>query len=170
VQLKLADRPASIGAANATAGGHYARSYHYRWSYHHAWRDYSAAPVAASVITVATAAAVWAAMKARSTATGHRNCQVCLCLFKRCERDGRRGSDAEEADADGRCEGKKFGHLFLLTDYAISFRNVEDGFFVLLKKWGPPSGIDGSPLCPAAGGRRKVSSTLLIRNPPFAFR
>jgi hypothetical protein len=57
-------------------------------------------------------------------------------LFKRCERDGRRGSDAEEADADGRCEGKKFGHLFLLTDYAISFRNVEDGFFVLLKKWG----------------------------------
>jgi hypothetical protein len=38
------------------------------------------------------------------------------------------------------------------------------------QKVGAAIGRDGSPLCPAAGGRRKVSSTFLIRNPPFVFR
>ena len=65
-------------------------------------------------ITVATAAAIWARVKARSAATGDRNCQTGLCLFERRERHGLDGSNVEEADADDRCERKKFGHSFLL--------------------------------------------------------
>jgi hypothetical protein len=53
-------------------------------------------------------------MKADSTATGDRNCQPGLCLFERRKRHGLGGGNAEDADADGHCEGKKFVHSFLL--------------------------------------------------------
>ena len=55
-----------------------------------------------------------ATVKARSAATGDRNFQTGLGLFERCERHGLGGGNAEETDADGRCERKKFGHSFLL--------------------------------------------------------
>jgi hypothetical protein len=53
-------------------------------------------------------------MKAESTAAGDRNCQPGLCLFERRKRHGLGGGNAEDADADGHCEGKKFVHSFLL--------------------------------------------------------
>ena len=34
---------------------------------------------------------------------------------RRCERHGLGGGNAEETDANGRCERKKFGHSFLLV-------------------------------------------------------
>jgi hypothetical protein len=78
-------------------------------------RAADAAVVRAAVVAVATAFAIRAAVKAKSAAPGNRNCQAGLCLFKQCERHRRRGSNAEEVDADGRCEGKKLGHSFLLS-------------------------------------------------------
>jgi hypothetical protein len=112
---KLANSPASVGVANSTAGGSYNNrwDYRYAWHYRYTWHCWSpavvsAAIVHAAVVAVATAAAIGAAVKAGSTATGDRNCQTGLYLFERCERYGRRGSNAEETDADGDSESKSF--------------------------------------------------------------
>jgi hypothetical protein len=92
----LANPPASVRIANSTARGRY----HDRWDDRHTWRHYSAAVVCAAVVAVTTAAAIWTAVKAGSTAPGNRNCQTGLCLFERRERHGLDVSNAEEADAD----------------------------------------------------------------------
>ena len=94
---------------------------HHDWrSNHYAWRCYDgrSAIVHATVVTIATAAAVRAGVKARSTTTSDRNCQTGLGLFERCERHGLGGGNAEETDADDRSEGKKFSHSFLLGVYS----------------------------------------------------
>jgi hypothetical protein len=75
---ELANRPASVRVANSTAPG----CYHDRRDDRHAWSHHSAAVVNAAVVAIATAAAIWAAVKARSTATGDRNCQIGLCLLE----------------------------------------------------------------------------------------
>jgi hypothetical protein len=99
--------------APTTAG---AGRHHDCRSNHYAWRCYDgrSAIVHATVVTIATAAPVRTAMKAESTAAGDRNCQPGLCLFERRKRHGLGGGNAEDADADGHCEGKKFVHSFLL--------------------------------------------------------
>ena len=114
----VANPPAPVRVANTmpaptTAGA----GRHHDWrSNHYAWRCYDgrSAIVHATVVTIATAAAVRTTMKAESTATGDRNCQPGLCLFERRKRHGLGGGNAEDADADGHCEGKKFVHSFLL--------------------------------------------------------
>jgi hypothetical protein len=89
---QLASGPASISVANSTARADGPRSYHHA----HAWRYSRAAVVHATVIAVATAAVIWAAVKARATATSDRNCQAGLCMVERCERHGLGGGNAEE--------------------------------------------------------------------------
>ena len=66
---QLANPPASVRVANSTAR----RSYNNGWDYRHTWR-YSAAVVNAAIVTVAMAAAIWATVKAKSTATSDGNC------------------------------------------------------------------------------------------------
>ena len=53
------------------------------------------AGVHAAVLTVATAAAIWATVKPTSTATSDENCQTGLCLFERRERHRFGGGDAD---------------------------------------------------------------------------
>jgi hypothetical protein len=113
---QLANRPASIRVANSTARGrhHDRRDDRHAWHHCHAWR-HSATVVDATVVAVATAAAIWAAVEARSTATSDRNCQAGLGLFERRERHGLGGGNEEETDADGDSESKKLCHSFLLV-------------------------------------------------------
>jgi hypothetical protein len=123
---QLANIPASIPVAATTRSGprgyHHAwHCHHHTWRYRHAW-PYSAAVVRAAVVAVATAAAIRAGVKARSATTSDRNCQTGLSLFERCERHGLGGGNAEETDADDRCEGKKFSHSFLLGVYSKQHR------------------------------------------------
>lgn len=114
----VANPPASIRVANtmratATAGA----GRHHDWrSNHYAWRCYDGrtAIVHATVVTIATAAAVGTTMKADSTTTSDRNCHAGLCLFERRERHGLGSGYVKEADAGGHCERKKFVHSFLL--------------------------------------------------------
>jgi hypothetical protein len=80
--------PASVSVANSTTRADGPRSYH------HAHTRRNRAAVHAAAVTIATAAAIWAAVKARSTATGDRNCQISLGLFERCERHGLGGGNA----------------------------------------------------------------------------
>jgi hypothetical protein len=98
-------------AATAGAGRHDDRSRNY-----YAWRSYDGrtAIVRATVVTIATAAAVGTTMKADPAAASDRNCQPGPCLFERRKRHGLGSGYAKEADADGHCEGKKFVHSFLL--------------------------------------------------------
>jgi hypothetical protein len=108
---ELANRPASVWVANSTAPG----CYHDRRDDRHAWSHHSAAVVNAAVVAIATAAAIGAAVKARSTATGDRNCQTSLSLVERRKGHGLGGGNAEDTDADGDCDGKKLRHSFLLS-------------------------------------------------------
>jgi len=77
-QLNLANSPASECVADSAAGGHYARSnhhlrcYRHTWGYHNAWCC-GAAGVYAAVVPVASAAAIWAAVKTKPTSTGDRD-------------------------------------------------------------------------------------------------
>ena len=106
---ELANSPASVGVANSTAGARY----HDGWDDRHAWNHHGAAAVVrTAVVAVATAAAIRAAVKARSTTTSDRNCQT--GLFERRERHGLGGGNAEETDTDGHSETKTFSHSFLL--------------------------------------------------------
>src|SRR4029453_11413649 len=97
--VQLANIPASVRVA-ATArtrprGHHHAwRRYRDAWGYHHAWRH------SAAVVSVATATAIWATVKARATTTSNRNCQTGLCLVDRRERHGLGGGNTEETDTD----------------------------------------------------------------------
>jgi hypothetical protein len=68
--IKLANPPASVPVANSAAGGPNPRNYQL------ARHRHSAADI------IAPTAAIWAAVKARSTATGDRNCQIGLCLLE----------------------------------------------------------------------------------------
>jgi hypothetical protein len=118
---QLANIPASVPVAATARSGpwgyHHAwRCYHHTWRYRYAWR-YSAAVVRAAVVAVATAAAIRAAVKARATTTSDGNCQT-GSLFERRERHGLGRGNAEETDANDRCEGKKFSHSFLLGVYS----------------------------------------------------
>jgi hypothetical protein len=97
--------------ATAGAGRHDDRR---RNDYARRGYDGRSAIVHATVVTIATAAAVGTTMKANSTATSDRDCQPGLCLFERRKRHGLGGGYAKEADADGHCERKKFVHSFLL--------------------------------------------------------
>src|SRR5262245_42003188 len=117
----LANRPASVriaataGRPNGPRGYHHPwRRYRDAWGYHHPWR-HSAAVVHAGVVAVATAAAIWATVKARPTATSDRNCQIGLRLFERHEWHGLGGGNTEETDADGDSESKELCHSFLLS-------------------------------------------------------
>src|SRR5262245_34714794 len=114
---QLASRPASVSVANSTARAYGPGSYHHT----HAWR-YRAAVVQAAIVAIATAAAIWAAMKARSTATSDRNCQTGLSLFERREGHGLGGGNAEETHADSRSESKELCHSFLLSCYDVESR------------------------------------------------
>jgi hypothetical protein len=67
-------------------------------------------------------------MKAGSTATSNRNCQVRLCLFERCEGHGLGGGNAEETDADGDSDSKELCHSFLLSCYVLSSDEGEARF------------------------------------------
>jgi hypothetical protein len=112
---QLANSPASERVADSPAGGHYARSYHHwRW-YSHARRHYSATVVHAAVVAIATAAAIWAAVKTGSTASGDRNCQTSLGSIERGERHGLGGGKGKETDADGDSGCEKLRHSFLLS-------------------------------------------------------
>jgi hypothetical protein len=110
--VQLANIPASVRVA-ATArtrprGYHHAwRRYRDAWGYHHAWRH------SAAVVSVATATAIWATVKARATTTSNRNCQTGLCLVDRREGHGLGGGNAEETEADGDSDSKKLRHSLL---------------------------------------------------------
>jgi hypothetical protein len=111
----IANPPAPVGIANAmgaaaTAWG--GGDHDWRCRYDHAWRHHGAAVIDAPIVTVTAAAAVRSTMKAGSTAAGDRNSQPGLCLFKRRERHGLGGGEAEDTDADHQCERKKSVHLF----------------------------------------------------------
>jgi hypothetical protein len=98
----------------ATAAGawrHYDRGRH-----HYTWRCYDGrtAIVHTTIVTIATAAAVRTTMKPDTTSASDRNRQARLCLVKRRERHGLAAGNAKEANAEYRCERKKFIHSFLL--------------------------------------------------------
>ena len=131
---QLANIPASVPVAATARSGprgyhHTWHSYHHTWRYRHAWR----AVVRASVVAVATTAAIRVWVKARSTTTGDRNCQTGLRLFEQRERHGLGSGNAEETDPDSRSERKKFSHSFLLgclkAPYILRGRRViwQDG-------------------------------------------
>src|SRR5262245_2635686 len=118
---QLANIPASVRIAATAGRPNGPRGYHHPWSryrdawgYHHPWR-HSAAVVHTGVVAVATAAAIWAAVKARPTATGDWNCQIGLHLFERRERHGLGIGKGEETDADGDSDSEKLRHSFLLS-------------------------------------------------------
>src|SRR5262245_3010642 len=112
VQILLASRPASVRVANAAAP----RRYHDRWDDRHAWDHHGAAAVVrTAVVAVATAAAIWPAVKAGSTTPGDRNCQTSLGPVERGERHRLGGGKGEETDADGDPDSEKLCHSFLLS-------------------------------------------------------
>src|SRR5262249_35018498 len=70
--------------------------------------------VHAAIVTVTAAAAVRAAMEARSASAGYRNRDANFCVFERRQRHGLACSNTEAADADHHRGRKKFIHSFLL--------------------------------------------------------
>ena len=96
---QLANIPASVRIA-ATARTR-PRGYHHAWRcYRDAWGYHDARRHSAADVSVATATAIWATVKAGSTATGDRDCQASLRLFKRREWHGLGGGNTEETDTD----------------------------------------------------------------------